>query len=404
MKRRILSLVLVLVMVFSAAPIAAFAEGVDVAMVGDTGFETVEDAFSAAANGQTVELIANSYGDIVIPSSFSGTLKIGNATIKSITAENTANIEIAGDVVVENSEGSAITGKVLNISGTGTLTAIANGDHAYGIGGDETQIINIENIHILNVKGGHVQPLFVNDTKYGKTEPEGGAAIGSGYDGAVINLTNVTIDNAQGGSKAAGIGARYWTGVTINITGCTIKNVEGGNASAGIGGSRVSSGATEQGVTITITNSNITAKGGQAGAGIGSGYDTHCQENQPICTINIDGSTINAILQEQEAHRASGVRAAPLREHPRSTCYAADLGDRAGHPKAQTAQSEHGRTEYLLWIGLLYGLRRHDGAAQGAHHGCGEEQFHVFHLQEEKQGRLLRPLHSGAGTQCHHSG
>ncbi len=311
-----------------------------VAKIGKTGYETVAAAFEAATNGATVELIADTYEDVKIPAEFTGTLAIGTSELNSITNNSaTATIVINGDVVVNNANGSAITGEVINISGTGKLTAIANGDHSYGIGGDNTKSINIENVHILNVQGGHVQPMFVNDPSYGKTEPEGGAAIGSGYNGAVITLKNVTIDEALGGSKAAGIGARYWTGVTINITDCNIAKVEGGNASAGIGGSRVSEGATDtEKITINILNSTITAKGGQAGAGIGSGYDTHCQTNQPICTINIDGSTINATGGKYAAGIGTGFHNAGLAGEIKNSEVTAVPGEKVYKDKYTSAQ------------------------------------------------------------------
>jgi hypothetical protein len=246
-------------------------------------------------------------GVIEIPADYTGKLILQNCTLASIrVAEATTfatrgaeaevtNIEILGNVkIVATEDGmSAITGKNLNITGNGHLTAIGMGNHAYGIGGDDTASICIEGITIDSVVGGHAG-AFGEDTKYYKDAPEGGAAIGSGLDGAVITLNKVTIKEAIGGSKAAGIGARYHTGVTVNITDSTIAGVEGGVSAAGIGGSCVSSGADESGTTINITNSTITAKGGAYGAGIGSGYDTHCQSKQPLCTINIMSSTINA--------------------------------------------------------------------------------------------------------------
>ena len=292
-----------------------------VAMVGETGFATLEDAFAAAQNGEDVELIAATYEGIVIPAEFTGKLVIN------------------GNVVVENANGSAITGENIYISGTGTLTAIANGDHAYGIGGDNTKSINIENVHILKVQGGHYGEIG-SDTKYYKDAPEGGAAIGSGNNGAIINLTNVTIDEALGGSKAAGIGARYHTGVTININGCTIKKVEGGATAAGIGGSRVSRGATEsEAVTINIQNSTIEeAKGGAFAAGIGSGYDTYCQANQPICTINIDGSTINAQGGQYAAGIGTGYHNAGLAGEIKNSTITAASGDKVYKDSYTSAQ------------------------------------------------------------------
>lgn len=287
---------------------------------------TVEalEARMAAATTENVTLFDCQSPDAVInvPATYTGTLTLRNSTIKSIQAADNAKIVIEDDVVVnakgsgvsavaeeeatETFDGSAITANgTLTISGTGNLTAIAaDVKAAFGIGGLNVSELSISDVHIVNVTGGIVQPDFINDTKYGTSEPEGGAAIGSGYSGAEITLNNVTIDNAQGGSKAAGIGARFWTGLTIKITGSTIKNVEGGNASAGIGGSRVSDDIepANQHVQIEITNSTINAKGGQFGAGIGSGYDTHCGgkevngENvafitETICTINIDAAS-----------------------------------------------------------------------------------------------------------------
>ena len=171
--------------------------------------------------------------------------------------------------------------------------------------------INIKDITITEVIGAFDGQIGT-DTKYYKDAPEGGAAIGSGYDGAVITLKNVHIVEAVGGSKAAGIGARFHTGVTVNIEGCIIDSVVGGASAAAIGSSRVSSGASESATTINITGSTITAVGGVYGAGIGSGYDTHCQAGQPICTINIDGSTINATGGKYAAGVGTGYHNAGL--------------------------------------------------------------------------------------------
>lgn len=218
----------------------------------------------------------------------------GGAAVAMLTADNEGGSGIGG------------AGEIY-IHDLANLTAEGYGYHACGIGG-VSKNITIVNTTITTVRGGYVQPLFVNDTKYGKSEPEGGAAIGSFTDGAVITLRNVKIGNALGGSKAAGIGACYWTGVTINIDGCTIDNVEGGNASAGIGGSRVASGATRaDDVIININNSTIKATGGQYAAGIGGGYDTYCRtmtDATPICTINIKG---NSVITAQGGQYAAGI-------------------------------------------------------------------------------------------------
>jgi hypothetical protein len=161
--------------------------------------------------------------------------------------------------------------------------------------------------------GGHVQPLFVNDLKYGKSEPEGAPAIG----GAVINIENSTLTKIDGGSKAAGIGAAYWQNTAVTIKNSVIAEVNGGNASAGIGGSRFSqsiSSDNKQSSSVYIENSAITAIGGQFGAGIGAGYDTYCSANttNSVNDIVIVNSTVNAQGGQYAAGIGTGFHSAAL--------------------------------------------------------------------------------------------
>ena len=269
-------------------------------------------------------------GVISVPATYTGTITLLDCAIASIQAEKNLNLVVGGSVVVKAIDSSAITAEnTINIAGSGKLSAIAadvNG--GFGIGGMNTAEINIQDVTILKATGAFVQKDFISDTKYGKSEPEGGAAIGSGLNDAVINLENVTINEALGGSKAAGIGARYHTGVIINITDCTINKVVGGNASAAIGSSRVSGNAAESGTTINITGSDITAIGGQAGAGIGSGYDTHCLSKQPLCTINISDSTINATGGKYAAGVGSGYHNAALAGEIKNSTVTAVSGEK----------------------------------------------------------------------------
>lgn len=273
---------------------------------------TVEEANTLLAAGKNV-ILANCVdvdGVVTMPGN-AGVLTLSNVSISSIQATGDAKLVIDGtvSVVATQENTSAITSiGTLTISGSGKLTVEGNGTHAYGIGGDETQAVTISNVHIVSAEGGFVGEIG-SDLKYYKDAREGGAAIGSGYDGAIITLKNVIVDSAIGGSKAAGIGASYWTGVTVNISNSIINYVEGGATAAGIGGSRVSLiqddfgnivheevGEAES-VTINIVDSTIIAQGGVYGAGIGSGYDTHCptytivKDCYPVCTINISGNS-----------------------------------------------------------------------------------------------------------------
>lgn len=235
----------------------------------------------------------------------SGILLSANANLELTGSGNLTAVGNARADGTEGGHGIGGEGTIL-IDGLTNLTAEGWGVHGFGIGGESTSV-TIRNTNIQFVKGGFVQPQFQIDEKYGKEEPEGGAAIGSSYNGAVITLENVNVTEVKGGSKAAGIGAQYHTGVTINISNCNIKSVVGGNASAGIGGSRVGdSNSAEQDINITITDSIISATGGQFAAGIGSGYDTYCHAINlaPTCTINISG---NSVISATGGERAAGI-------------------------------------------------------------------------------------------------
>ena len=239
-----------------------------------------------SANAVVVEENANAVVDLV---GFARIQSAGKAiyvpasstlTINGLSATRSAKngvLEVVGGSGVNsdvNGSAIAVDGKLF-INDIASLTAKGYGKCGYGIGGINGEIV-IENTTIDYVSGGYVQPLFINDVKYGKSEPEGAAAIG----GKKIVISNSVITKAEGGSKAAAIGNRYWESAEVVITNNSwLGDIFGGNASAAIGGSRYSSDkATHHEVKVTIENSTIVnAVGGQYGAGIGAGYDTHCQ-------------------------------------------------------------------------------------------------------------------------------
>ena len=229
-------------------------------------------------------------------------------TINGISKTRTE--ERAGNLVVVATEGSAIGGNFITINNLAGLTAKAltakagDVDYAYGIGAIDAEV-TINNTKIDYVSGAFVQPLFVNDTKYGKSEPEGASAIG----GKKVVLNGVELVKAEGGSKAAAIGNRYWQDTEVVITNSTLGDVFGGNASAAIGGSRYSgdiSAENKQTVKIKIENSTIkNAVGGQFGAGIGAGYDTHCAANDTNAVNHIE--IINSNITAQGGKYAAGI-------------------------------------------------------------------------------------------------
>ena len=217
--------------------------------------------------------------------------------------------ERGGILTIETEEGSAIGGKNVTIQNLAGLTAKANGKHAFGIGAEDATVV-IKNTKIDYVAGGHVQATLADDDTWGKKAPEGGAAIG----GASITIENSEIVKAEGGSKAAAIGNKYWAATNIVIKNSTLGDIFGGNASAAIGGSRYNK-EKKQSINIVIEGSTIAnAVGGTYGAGIGSGYDTYCATNDSnaVNNIEISTSTITAKGGKYAAGIGTGHHAAAL--------------------------------------------------------------------------------------------
>jgi len=186
-----------------------------------------------------------------------------------------------GDKDTYNNTGGSGIGNSKGVTGTiriadlGSISAYGWGNHGYGIGGDAATVI-IAHSTVTIARGGFDESNILIDD-YNKLDAEGGPAIG----GATVVINNGThIVEAYGGSKAAGIGTRFWQGGIIEISDSTIDKVVGGNGSAGIGNShptRTPDNPTT--VTIVIEKSEINAIGGYYGAGIGSGYDSWTGSN-----------------------------------------------------------------------------------------------------------------------------
>ena len=240
-----------------------------------------------------------------------GSLTVSGNECKEYDPNN--NCSNTTDAAFDKMGGSGINAvnAVVYIDGLNELVAEGYGQNGYGIGGSGATV-TIKNTTVKSARGGFVNTTGnYSDSKYNKSEPEGGPAIG----GTKITIADSNIVKAIGGSKAAGIGACYHEPTDITIVNSVIDMVTGGASSAGIGGSRVSKNVVNEDITINIIDSVITAVGGYLGAGIGSGYDTHCTatEKAPMITIYIRGnSVINATGGKYAAGIGTGYHVANL--------------------------------------------------------------------------------------------
>ena len=341
-----------------------------------TGYYVLETKMITAETGSALVIEENATvtlevkGDVFLTGAEGG---------HGIDVPESATLNIVGDgyltVIGGNGEdsangGSGISGSV-TIDGLSSLTAKGYGINGYGIGSADATV-TISNTKNIVAQGGYVQPNLINDTRYGKNEPEGAPAIG----GANITLDNVEVTKIDGGSKAAGIGARYHESTEITIKNSTIKEVNGGNASAGIGGSRFSDGISEnnkQSIKIKIENSTVTANGGEYGAGIGAGYDTHCKasEDNAVNDIQIVKSVITAKGGKYAAGIGTGFHSAAL----------TGSIDSASTIHAETGDENFYKAEYTTAQAIGYGVI--DPAREGS------EELHGFKVTFKMNGEVI---------------
>ena len=213
-------------------------------------------------------------------------IRCANGTEARLTggAESTSTGD-AGAGVYVNEDASVTFASDANIIATAaSVGGTAQGKRAAGIGGAGSGHSDSGQITFEN--GCYIEA-------YGATGAEGGAGIGSGYDGVCHDITikGGTI-LAKGGPGAAGIGSgsAHGTGNGGDVSGSI--QILGGTVTAtgGDGGAGIGSGASgDQNGGIAIRNATVTAASANMGAGIGSGNGGDSRG-----TITIDGSTVEA--------------------------------------------------------------------------------------------------------------
>jgi hypothetical protein len=263
---------------------------------------TAPDGFSAIRLGDGAKVTVEVNEDCSLTGGKGGA-GIEVAETASLTLTGSGTLTAIGNAAQDTSDGGSGIGScrkndkdspcgTITIDHLAGLTAQGYGKHAAGIGGAGSAPILIQNTVIDTVRGGGSNPKLQSD--YGKSDFEGGPAIGTGIGSgcADITLESVQLKNAYGGSKAAAIGGGYHVNAIVHISGCTLENVIGGSGASGIGGSRINGGGA---ATITIENSNIEVSGGDYGAGLGLGYNVYSVgEGQPKAEIVLENSRVTA--------------------------------------------------------------------------------------------------------------
>ena len=211
--------------------------------------------FAAVLSGQTI-LLTPALGQLVISTNMTiDALTVRNVSVSGTTATRVFDIPAASAVVVMTNfritggNGSGGDGGAIQNAGNLTLnnmvieanTATNNdggGIYTFGVGSR------------LTINGGSI---------LANSAGTGGGIVG--FDGSVINLTNVTV---SGNTAAVGAGGGIFTFTgTLNITG---GSVTGNSATSKVGG-----GVITGNTTVTVTNASITNNHADGAEGVGGG-------------------------------------------------------------------------------------------------------------------------------------
>ena len=257
MKQRIFAILLSLTMMFTLVP-TAMAEGEKVAKVGETEYDTLQEAVNAATTeNSTVTLLKDVTEDITIPTGKNVTLDLGNSKLTNesgdtITVALGATLTITGNSEDETKVGTVdnVTNGKADIVNNGTV--ILNGGWYLrsledGAGPSERGTNSYYNI--LN----HGEMTINNETVVTQTGKYSSLIVNGYYDyaGGSDSRQNYVVGTNQAAPKLTINNGVFYGGVN------TIKNDDGGELIINGGGF-----GNEEGCAV-MNNNTATIKGGR---------------------------------------------------------------------------------------------------------------------------------------------
>ena len=220
MKQRILAILLSLTMMFTLVP-TAMAEGEKVAKVGETEYDTLQEAVDAATTeNSTVTLLKDVTEDITIPTGVTAMLDLSGKTLTNKAGKHTITVENGGKLNISDSVG---TGVVDNTSHG--KAAIYNKGEVTLNGGTFERSAE-KGTYSPYSDGGNSWYTIAN---YGTMEINTGVTVenAGGYSSMIRNGGDVTADcnlTIEGGNFAGGVN-------TVKNDSFGVLTINGGNFS-----------------------------------------------------------------------------------------------------------------------------------------------------------------------------
>ncbi len=242
--KRTLAVLLAVLMLTLSMPFAVFAEG-EVAKIGDTTYETLEAAISAASDSDTIILLKNIDTNVEIPKGKTLTLNLNGKNITCANGNHAVNVlgtlTVVGEGLIKSTRncGICVSGGTLNFNGGSVeaqeMAILAIDAGTVNIDVPETSVFTAIDNAVLGTNGTKDRgknTITINGGTYnGTITTEGYVACGiyaPNDDTWTVNNATFNITNGAGVVQRAG---------TVTITNTTINTT--GNTTGKVGDSRI---------------------------------------------------------------------------------------------------------------------------------------------------------------------
>ena len=295
MKKKLLSILLSILMITTSFTTRVFADNDYVAKVGDNKYATLQEAITAAQNGDTVVLLNDIDNSAVEKQCEAGvfekdiTIDLNGHFVKGNYSYGA--IYTYGDYVYGDTADLLITDNSINKNGY--LENVSEEGHATIFQYDDSKL-TIKDIAIK----GKADGVYQHDTYNTLTVGQGASVEVDGLNGVLVNAghNNVVVDGGSITSESFAIniqGSYFKTTVndgTVSSSYGIFSNTKGSNASINVNGGSIK-GSGEFGAIYLQGKSTVNVAGGNVTGGQYGIYSSKASS-----TINVSGGTVSGSL------------------------------------------------------------------------------------------------------------
>lgn len=270
-KKKWLSILLVVAMIVTMIPITAFAEGDEVCCIGEKNYTSLQEAVSDAKTSDTIILLKDTPGNMMVPTGSDITLNLNGHTLSQSESTEPTPYAINNEGTLKITDSGETKGKIVN-SLSATTSCVRNNGNLTMEG------VTVESTFVA-VKNEPSAELTVNDCKFYSTFS------GSGT-GALLNWGEATVSNtvidAGSGTSAVYVNSEG-SQPHITLTNCDLA---GKYALSSRNDGKV-------GTTVEIEGGSISSTGTTA-------VNPSDSDMKISGNIKVNGNAVNSVLKYSE--------------------------------------------------------------------------------------------------------